>query len=209
MNETKFSATISSNRQSLSKFGGLFGKSIFKAKCIPLIPGFAEELRKANGDNGTCGNGSITFNRTPKRYVAIRIDIENIGLDFNVDGTPVVVLNAGKKNDDGESLEVRCPIDSPQFALEANTENVTKALNNGLKTPMFFTNIGKLNDVLNDANASERERLHKLIERANNALNNLDRTIEVNSMSSQNYYAQLDGKSTAEHNVEIKGHVEI
>ena len=109
---------VEDNRVNISSFGSLYGKRIFKAVKLSCDLDFQKRLRDANENNG------LVTNRAPQRYKIVPIDIVGLDLDKDVDGTNVVVINKGRKDEAGESIEVRCPIDNDKFTKDVTTETV-------------------------------------------------------------------------------------
>ena len=184
---------VEDNRVNISSFGSLYGKRIFKAVKLSCDLDFQKRLRDANENNG------LVTNRAPQRYKIVPIDIVGLDLDKDVDGTNVVVINKGRKDEAGESIEVRCPIDNDKFTKDVTTETVTDALNKKDFTTTYFANAKKLAEALNPANATEMNRIDALIRDLEKQRKMIQDTFDKNISGVNDYYRQLDQKKSEVH----------
>lgn len=181
---------VEDNRVNISSFGSLYGKRIFKAVKLSCDLDFQKRLRDANENNG------LVTNRAPMRYKIVPIDIVGLDLDKDVDGTNVVVINKGRKDEAGESIEVRCPIDNEKFTKDVTTETVTDALNKKDFMTTYFANAKKLAEALNPANATEMNRIDALIRDLEKQRKMIQDTFDKNISGVNDYYRQLDQKKS-------------
>ena len=181
---------VEDNRVNISSFGSLYGKRIFKAVKLSCDLDFQKRLRDANENNG------LVTNRAPQRYKIVPIDIVGLDLDKDVDGTNVVVINKGRKDEAGESIEVRCPIDNEKFTKDVTTETVTDALNKKDFMTTYFANAKKLAEALNPANAPEMNRIDALIRDLEKQRKMIQDTFDKNISGVNDYYRQLDQKKS-------------
>lgn len=181
---------VEDNRVNISSFGSLYGKRIFKAVKLLCDLDFQKRLRDANENNG------LVTNRAPQRYKIVPIDIVGLDLDKDVDGTNVVVINKGRKDEAGESIEVRCPIDNEKFTKDVTTETVTDALNKKDFMTTYFANAKKLAEALNPANATEMNRIDALIRDLEKQRKMIQDTFDKNISGVNDYYRQLDQKKS-------------
>lgn len=181
---------VEDNRVNISSFGSLYGKRIFKAVKLSCDLDFQKRLRDANENNG------LITNRAPQRYKIVPIDIVGLDLDKDVDGTNVVVINKGRKDEAGESIEVRCPIDNDKFTKDVTTETVTDALNKKDFMTTYFANAKKLAEALNPANATEMNRIDALIRDLEKQRKMIQDTFDKNISGVNDYYRQLDQKKS-------------
>ena len=181
---------VEDNRVNISSFGSIYGKRIFKAVKLSCDLDFQKRLRDANENNG------LVTNRAPQRYKIVPIDIVGLDLDKDVDGTNVVVINKGRKDEAGESIEVRCPIDNDKFTKDVTTETVTDALNKKDFMTTYFANAKKLADALNPANATEMNRIDALIRDLEKQRKMIQDTFDKNISGVNDYYRQLDQKKS-------------
>lgn len=181
---------VEDNRVNISSFGSLYGKRIFKAVKLSCDLDFQKRLRDANENNG------LVTNRAPQRYKIVPIDIVGLDLDKDVDGTNVVVINKGRKDEAGESIEVRCPIDNDKFTKDVTTETVTDALNKKDFMITYFANAKKLAEALNPANATEMNRIDALIRDLEKQRKMIQDTFDKNISGVNDYYRQLDQKKS-------------
>ena len=190
---------VEDNRASLTKFAPLFAKRIFKAVKVDAITDFASQADRAANTRG------IFLTRNISRYKALAIDITSVELAKGLEeGEYEVVLNRGRVDEAGESVEVRCPIDDSNFTKAVNEETLVEALKNGKSGNNIFFSSGKeLARFLNAENAKEQARVRKLKDMLDNIDQMLDRTSEKNTEYAESYYRQLDGKTTAHVHVEI------
>lgn len=179
---------VEDNRVNISSFGSLYGKRIFKAVKLSCDLDFQKRLRDANENNG------LVTNRAPQRYKIVPIDIVGLDLDKDVDGTNIVVINKGRKDEAGESIEVRCPIDNEKFTKDVTTETVTDALNKKDFMTTYFANAKKLAEALNPANATEMNRIDALIRDLEKQRKMIQDTFDKNISGVNDYYRQLDQK---------------
>lgn len=184
---------VEDNRVNISSFGSLYGKRIFKAVKLSCDLDFQKRLRDANENNG------LVTNRAPQRYKIVPIDIVGLDLDKDVDGTNVVVINKGRKDEAGESIEVRCPIDNEKFTKDVTTETVTDALNKKDFMTTYFANAKKLAEALNPANATEMNRIDALIRDLEKQRKMIQDTFDKNISGVSDYYRQLDQKKGEVH----------
>lgn len=184
---------VEDNRVNISSFGSLYGKRIFKAVKLSCDLDFQKRLRDANENNG------LVTNRAPQRYKIVPIDIVGLDLDKDVDGTNVVVINKGRKDEAGESIEVRCPIDNEKFTKDVTTETVTDALNKKDFMTTYFANAKKLAEALNPANATEMNRIDALIRDLEKQRKMIQDTFDKNISGVNDYYRQLDQKKSEVH----------
>ena len=181
---------VEDNRVNISSFGSLYGKRIFKAVKLSCDLDFQKRLRDSNENNG------LITNRAPQRYKIVPIDIVGLDLDKDVDGTNVVVINKGRKDEAGESIEVRCPIDNDKFTKDVTTETVTDALNKKDFMTTYFANAKKLAEALNPANATEMNRIDALIRDLEKQRKMIQDTFDKNISGVNDYYRQLDQKKS-------------
>jgi hypothetical protein len=181
---------VEDNRVNISSFGSLYGKRIFKAVKLSCDLDFQKRLRDANENNG------LVTNRAPQRYKIVPIDIVGLDLDKDVDGTNIIVINKGRKDEAGESIEVRCPIDNEKFTKDVTTETVTDALNKKDFMTTYFANAKKLAEALNPANATEMNRIDALIRDLEKQRKMIQDTFDKNISGVNDYYRQLDQKKS-------------
>lgn len=183
---------VEENRGSMIDFGKIYGKRVFMPTKAPLIIDFNKKSDEVSHNNG------LFVNRNIDRYKVEAVDIAGIDLEKGLDGTPEIVLNKGKINEAGESIEIRCSLDDPKFTREVNVENVTKALakNSSCGLRMFFSSGRKLAETMNAENVKELTRINNLIEDLKKMAGSLEATIEKNTAYAEAYYHQLDGKDT-------------
>lgn len=184
---------VEDNRVNISSFGSLYGKRIFKAVKLSCDLDFQKRLRDANENNG------LVTNRAPQRYKIVPIDIVGLDLDKDVDGTNVIVINKGRKDEAGESIEVRCPIGNEKFTKDVTTETVTDALNKKDFITTYFANAKKLAEALNPANATEMNRIDALIRDLEKQRKMIQDTFDKNISGVNDYYRQLDQKKSEVH----------
>lgn len=181
---------VEDNRVSIANFGQLFGHRIFKAKRIATNLAFSKELREATENN----NSGLTTNRSPYRYKIIPIDIVSLDLSKDIDGSNVIVINAGRVDETGESIEIRCPIDNSKFTKEVSVDNIADALNKSDGQNFFFSNAKKLVATLNPSNINEINRIDKLIDSLKKQREMIQTTIDYNKNNVVEYFRQLDKK---------------
>jgi len=190
---------VEDNRVNISMFGPLYGHRIYKASKEACVLDFNAQLRNAQENNG------LVTNRTPYRYKIIPIDIVGLDLDKDIDGSNVIVINKGRVDENGESVEIRCPIDSSKFTKEVSTETVSEVLNKKDGSAVYFANARKLVEVLNPSNNNEISRIEKLIDDLNKVKDMIKQTRDYNVTSVNDYFKQLDkDKETVKLNVSIE-----
>lgn len=190
---------VEDNRVNISMFGPLYGHRIYKASKIPCVLDFNAQLRNAQENNG------LVTNRTPYRYKIIPIDIVGLDLDKDVDGSNVIVINKGRIDENGDSIEIRCPIDSNKFTKDVSVETVSDVLNKKDTTSVYFANARKLVEVLNPSNDNEISRIEKLVTDLNKMKEMIKQTRDYNISSVNEYFKQLDkDKETVKINVSVE-----
>lgn len=184
---------VEENRPNIASFGSIYGHRIFKAEKVACNLNFNEQLRVARDNNG------LTTNRSTFRYKVVPIDIVALDLDKDIDGTNVIVINKGRVDAAGNSVEVRCPIDNDKFTKEVTVDNITDALNKpGTgSNATFFASGKKLVEALNPSNVNEVSRIDSLMEELRKQKDMILHTIDANVDGVNAYYQQLDGKKTS------------
>lgn len=184
---------VEENRGSMIDFGKIYGKRVFMPTKAPLIIDFNKKSDEVSHNNG------LFVNRNINRYKVEAVDIAGIELEKGIDGTPEIVLNKGKVNEAGDSIEIRCSLDDPKFTRDVTAENVAKALakDSSYNLRSFFSSGKKLAEMLNQENVKELTRINNLIEDLKKMAGSLESTIEKNTAYAESYYHQLDGKETA------------
>jgi len=178
---------VEDNRVNISMFGPLYGHRIYKAAKIACILDFNAKLRDAQENNA----GLLT-NRTPYRYKIIPIDIVGLDLEKDIDGSNVIVINKGRVDENGDSIEIRCPIDNSKFTKEVSVETVSDVLNKKDSTAVYFANARKLVEVLNPSNNNEIARIERLVDDLNKIKDMIKQTRDYNITSVNDYFRQLD-----------------
>lgn len=183
---------VEENRPSLTPFGNLFGKRIFKASKEAVITNFNEKLEQANHTKG------LFLNRNVYRFKVLAIDITSLIFEKGIDDEPEIVINKDGVDEAGNSIEVRCSLNNEKFTKEVTVENLTEALSkdNSAGRNVFFSSGKKLAEYLNQQNAKEQSKLETLIEDLKKMSTMLEATSDKNTEYTEAYYRQLDGKKT-------------
>uniref|UniRef100_A0AAU8B8T2 Uncharacterized protein n=1 Tax=Dulem virus 42 TaxID=3145760 RepID=A0AAU8B8T2_9CAUD len=190
---------VEENRPSLTSFGPLFGKRIFSAVKVPIFTDFNSRTETANHNNG------LFITRNVYRYKVQAIDITSMILEKGIEDEFEIVINKDMTDENGNSLEVRCPLADPHFTKEVNTENLIATLNQngGSCSKVFFSSGKKLTEHLNLQNAKERAKIDALKKDLEKACSMIDTTSDKNYASTEAYYRQLDGKKPADVTVHV------
>ena len=199
MNNTKINIqVVEENRPSLTAFGPLFGKRIFKAAKEAVITDFNTRLEQANHNNG------LFLNRNIYRYKMQAIDITSLILEKGLDGEFEIVINKDSVDEAGNSIEVRCSLSNEKFTKDVTVENLADALtkDGGAGRNVFFSSGKKLAEYLNQQNAKEQRKLEDLNNDLKKMSAMLETTSDKNSAYAEAYYRQLDGKK-ADINVHV------
>lgn len=193
-------SVVEANRPSLTQFGGLFGKRIFKAAKTACITDFASQLEQANNNRG------LFVNRNINRYRVVAIDITKIELSKGIEENEYeVVINRDLVDASGASIEVRCPIDDSHFTKKVTEEVLVEALKHDkTSSDVFFSSGKELARFMNAENAKEAARVNKLRADLEKIAQMLDRTSEKNTDYTESYYNQLDGKGKVSAHVHIE-----
>ena len=199
MNTTKINIqVVEQNRQNLAKFRPLFGARIFRAVRIPVIIDFNLRSEQASQNNG------LFVNRNVYRYKSQSIDITALDLEKGIDDEWEVVINKDKVDEDGNSIEIRCPLGDNKFTKEATVENLTEALKkDGSGKNYYFSSGKQLTEQINRLNDKEQQKADALAAELKKISELLQTTKEKNIASTESYYHQLDGKT------EVNVHVNI
>ena len=181
---------VEENRPSISQFGTLFGKRIFKAAKTPVIIDFNQRLEQANHNKG------LFINRNIFRYKVVSIDITSLVLEKGIDEEWEVVINKGLVDEAGNSIEVRCPLNNDKFTKDVTVENLADALSKdgNAGRNVFFSSGKKLAEFLNQQNDKEQRKVDELISELKKVSGMIETTSEKNTAYADSYYRQLDGK---------------
>lgn len=191
MSNTKINIQlVEENRPSLTAFGPLFGKRIFKAAKEAVITDFNQKLEQANHNKG------LFLNRNINRYKVQAIDITSLDFEKGLDDEPEIVINKDKVDDAGNSIEVRCSLNNEKFTKDVTVENLTEALtkDGGAGRNVFFSSGKKLAEFLNQQNFKEQSKIEDLIADLKKMAAMIETTSDKNTAYAESYYRQLDGK---------------
>ena len=182
---------VEQNRQNLAKFRPLFGARIFRAVRIPVITDFNLRSEQANQNNG------LFINRNIYRYKSQSIDITSLDLAKGIDEEWEVVINEGKVDEAGNSIEIRCPLGDNKFTKEATVENLAEALKkDGSGKNYYFSSGKQLTEQINRLNDKEQQKAEALAAELKKISEAIQTTKEKNVVTTESYYRQLDGKTT-------------
>lgn len=181
---------VEENRPSLTTFGPLFGKRIFKAAKEAVITDFNQKLEQANHNKG------LFLNRNINRYKVQAIDITSLDFEKGLDDEPEIVINKDKVDDAGNSIEIRCSLNNEKFTKDVTVENLTEALtkDGGAGRNVFFSSGKKLAEFLNQQNFKEQSKIEDLIADLKKMAAMIETTSDKNTAYAESYYRQLDGK---------------
>lgn len=191
MSNTKINIQlVEENRPSLTTFGPLFGKRIFKAAKEAVITDFNQKLEQANHNKG------LFLNRNINRYKVQAIDITSLDFEKGIDDEPEIVINKDKVDDAGNSIEIRCSLNNEKFTKDVTVENLTEALtkDGGAGRNVFFSSGKKLAEFLNQQNFKEQSKIEDLIADLKKMAAMIETTSDKNTAYAESYYRQLDGK---------------
>lgn len=189
-------SVVEQNRSNMQEFGNLFGKCIFRAAKTPVIIDFNQKLEMAKNSK------DLFLNRNIDRYKVQAINISSLNLGKGIDGEHEIIINEGKVDENGESIEIRCPLSNSKFTKEVTVDNISESLTKDSSTHVYFSNANKLTDYLNQSNYKEKARVDKLCEELKKISEMLEKTSDNNEAFTKAYYNQLDGKKT-----EVRLHV--
>lgn len=191
MSNTKINIQlVEENRPSLTTFGPLFGKRIFKAAKESVITDFNQKLEQANHNKG------LFLNRNINRYKVQAIDITSLDFEKGIDDEPEIVINKDKVDDAGNSIEIRCSLNNEKFTKDVTVENLTEALtkDGGAGRNVYFSSGKKLAEFLNQQNFKEQSKIEDLIADLKKMAAMIETTSDKNTAYAESYYRQLDGK---------------
>lgn len=200
MSNTKINIQlVEENRPSLTAFGSLFGKRIFKAAKEAVITDFNQKLEQANHNKG------LFLNRNINRYKVQAIDITSLDFEKGIDDEPEIVINKDKVDDAGNSIEVRCSLNNEKFTKDVTVENLTEALtkDGGAGRNVFFSSGKKLAEFLNQQNFKEQSKIEDLIADLKKMAAMIETTSDKNTAYAESYYRQLDGKKNINIHVNV------
>lgn len=183
-------SVVEQNRSNMQEFGNLFGKCIFRAAKTPVIIDFNQKLEMAKNSK------DLFLNRNIDRYKVQAINISSLNLGKGIDGEHEIIINEGKVDENGESIEIRCPLSNSKFTKEVTVDNISESLTKDSSTHVYFSNANKLTDYLNQSNYKEKARVDKLCEELKKISEMLEKTSDNNEAFTKAYYNQLDGKKT-------------
>lgn len=139
------------------------------------------------------------------RYKVKAIDIVSIDTAMDASNSPVVILNPGRIDANGNSLEIICPMIDPKFAAEVTVQSVAEAINKKNGGIVYFSNGKRLAEQANILNQKEIAELADFIDELKKQQNMVDNTITTNTNNIDEYYKELDGKPSA---TEARIHIE-
>lgn len=189
---------IEQKRAQINKFGTVFGTGVFTPKKEGVVTDF--NARKQN-----LGTHDLFITRNLNRYKVNIVNITGINYAKDAEGEDIVrisgVDSAGK-----EISPIDCEISNSQFTKDPTTDNLRDALDSG--KPAFFKSGRKMKDEVNGLNYKELDRVNKLIAELEAARDTIKTTIKLNDEKVDDYYKQLDGKTSADVNYHIHATVE-
>ena len=186
--EVKIEKDVQENRPSYIKFGNIYGKGVFKTERRSTISNFAEMKERAES------NGEPFLTRNPKRYCVNLVDIMSITPTPTIDGGIEITLNKDMKDSAGNSLEIHCNLSKDKFTKEVTTETIAEAINKSAEgKSVYFASGKKLLEEVNRANLKEREKLESLRKLVDSLIEQIDKRIETNETTVEEYYRQLNG----------------
>lgn len=189
-------SVVEQNRSNMQEFGNLFGKCIFRAAKTPVIIDFNQKLEMAKNSK------DLFLNRNIDRYKVQAINISSLNLGKGIDGEHEIIINEGQVDENGESIEIRCPLSNSKFTKEVTVDNISESLTKDSSTHVYFSNANKLTNYLNQSNYKEKARVDKLLEELKKISEMLEKTSDNNEAFTKAYYSQLDDKKT-----EVRIHV--
>lgn len=189
---------IEQKRAQINKFGTVFGTGVFTPKKEGVVTDF--NARKQN-----LGTHDLFITRNLNRYKVNIVNITGINYAKDAEGEDIVrisgVDSAGK-----EINPIDCEISNSQFTKDPTTDNLRDALDSG--KPAFFKSGRKMKDEVNGLNYKELDRVNKLIAELEAARDTIKTTIKLNDEKVDDYYKQLDGKTSSDVNYHIHATVE-
>jgi len=189
---------IEQKRAQINKFGTVFGTGVFTPKKEGVVTDF--NARKQN-----LGTHDLFITRNLNRYKVNIVNITGINYAKDAEGEDIVrisgVDSAGK-----EISPIDCEISNSQFTKDPTTDNLRDALDSG--KPAFFKSGRKMKDEVNGLNYKELDRVNKLIAELEAARDTIKTTIKLNDEKVDDYYKQLDGKTSSDVNYHIHATVE-
>lgn len=189
---------IEQKRAQINKFGTVFGTGVFTPKKEGVVTDF--NARKQN-----LGTHDLFITRNLNRYKVNIVNITGINYAKDAEGEDIVrisgVDSAGK-----EISPIDCEINNSQFTKDPTTDNLRDALDSG--KPAFFKSGRKMKDEVNSLNYKELDRVNKLIAELEAARDAIKTTIKINDEKVDDYYKQLDGKTSGDLNYHIHATVE-
>lgn len=187
MSKTINQSIINKSRPILTKYGSMVGTQLLTVKCVNI------DNKYYDIKNSMDMSGTLLPIRPVQRYKIVRIDITGVELAIDADGTPSIIINRGRVDEQGKPMEILCPLADPQFNTEPNTDNIAKALENQKNgaAPLYFRNIEMLTEAVNRLNKRELDRVNALIESLKGQANSLTTTIRRDSDYVREYRQQL------------------
>lgn len=189
---------IEQKRAQINKFGTVFGTGVFTPKKEGVITDF--NARKQN-----LGTHDLFINRNLNRYKVNVVNITGINYAKDAEGEDIVRIS-GVDSAGREISPIDCEISNSQFTKDPTTDNLRDALDSG--KPAFFKSGRKMKDEVNSLNYKELDRVNKLIAELEAARDAIKTTIKLNDEKVDDYYKQLDGKTSDDVNYHIHATVE-
>lgn len=189
---------IEQKRAQINKFGTVFGTGVFTPKKEGVVTDF--NARKQN-----LGTHDLFINRNLNRYKVNVVNITGINYAKDAEGEDIVRIS-GVDSAGREISPIDCEISNSQFTKDPTTDNLRDALDSG--KPAFFKSGRKMKDEVNSLNYKELDRVNKLIAELEAARDAIKTTIKLNDEKVDDYYKQLDGKTSSDVNYHIHATVE-
>lgn len=195
------SAALKANRNPLRRSGSNLGGQFYRIKKYAVDDTAGEKIAKI----AAAGNKDLCLNRGIARIKIDANDIFSVRFGRDGDDNNIVILNEGDDSEARVTLQTLEDTGSP--FLDANDENISRALKSPNTKNIIFANPDDIVDKVNALNENEIARIDAMISQLQKAKNLLNQTIKNNYDRAQNYKNELRNDSKGD-TVVIAGHVE-
>lgn len=181
----KIDAVISANRAIISKFGALVGTGYFK----PITRECDTDYEAKKLAIVQSGSNELFINRPIRRTLLRVYNVEEVGVDLNLAGDPVIVINGSKEE---AKLVIPLTAGAPVIG-KVEPEAIQKAINGD--TNVFFTEPSKLHTAVTELNNSEISHLTVLRDKLNSMIQSLNTANADNKKKVDTYTNEMINSS--------------
>ncbi len=205
MKEININLNLQNNsRKVVAAYGPMFGKQLHTVRRVNID-------NKYNEKKADFPDSGVLVPIVPiTRYKIVHVDILSMEVARDVDGVLSIILNRGLKDSTGASIELVRPLKMPEFDVDPTIDNIKRAIDTATSVgePVYFTNLPKLTDAVNQMNKTNLTRVNQFIEELKGQSNCLNDTIVKDSRYVSEYKKALGETDEVEATVHVTTTVE-